>query len=96
LHVFVIAPSFVNSNIRKTARLADGNFQGETPINEEKAIPAQVVARKIIKGIEKRKRSQIIGFSQGKLPVFLSKILPQFVDNQCYNLMKKENNTPVK
>jgi short-subunit dehydrogenase len=92
----VVAPSFVSSNIRKTARLSDGSLQGETPINEDKAIPAQVVAKKIIKGIEKRKRSQIIGFSEGKLPVLFSKIFPQFVDNQCYNLMKKENNTPVK
>jgi len=96
LHVFVIAPSFVNSNIRKTARLADGSLQGETPINEEKAIPAKVVAEKIIKGIEKRKRSQILGFFQGKLTVFVSKIFPQFVDNQCHKLMAKEQNTPVK
>ena len=96
LHVLVAAPSFVNSNIRKTARIADGSFQGETPINEEKAIPAEIVAQKIIQGIEKRKRSLILGFSQGKLPVFLSKIVPQFVDNQCYKLMRKEQNTPVK
>jgi len=96
LHVFVVAPSFVSSNIRKTARIADGSMQGKTPINEEKAIPAKVVAKKIIKGIDERKRSQIIGFSEGKLPVFLSRIVPQFVDNQCYKLMSKEEDTPVK
>jgi short-subunit dehydrogenase len=96
LHVFVVAPSFVSSNIRKTARLDDGSLQRNTPINEDKAIPAKKKKKKIIKGIEKRKRSQIIGFSQGRLPVLLSKIMPQFVDNNCYKLMAKEQNTPVK
>ena len=70
LHVLIVAPGFTASNIRKTALTADGSAQGETPRNENKMMSAEEVALRIIKAIQKRKRTLILTFVEGKLTVF--------------------------
>jgi short-subunit dehydrogenase len=95
LHVMIIAPGFTASNIRKTALVADGSAQGETPRNEEKMMSAEDVAKYLIKGIKKRKRTVILT-SQGKLTVLLNKFFPSFMDKMIYNHMAKEEDSPLK
>lgn len=96
LHVLIVAPGFTASNIRKTALTADGSAQGETPRNENKMMSAEEVALRISKAIQKRKRTLILTFVEGKLTVFLSKWLPALVDKLSYNVMAREPDSPFK
>lgn len=96
LHVLVAAPGFTTSNIRQVARTADGTFQGETPRDESKMMTAEEVASKIIRAVEKRKRSLVLTFTEGKLTVFLSKWLPGLLDKMAYKHMAKEPDSPFK
>lgn len=95
LHVMIFAPGFTSSNIRNVALVADGTRQGETPRDEGKMMSAEAVARKLAKGI-KRRKSQIILTPIGKLTVFLNKFFPRLVDRLEYNYMKREPNSPLK
>ena len=95
LHVMIAAPGFTASNIRKTALVADGSQQGETPRAEEKLMTAEKVAFSIANGVEKRKRSVVLT-TQGKLIVLLYKFLPAFMDKVIYNQMAKEPDSPFK
>jgi len=95
LHVMVVAPGFTASNIRFTALTADGSPQGETPRNEGKMMPAQTVARHIIKGIRKRK-AQVVLTLQGKAVIWVNKFFPRFVDRMEFKVMSKEPDSPLK
>jgi short-subunit dehydrogenase len=95
LHVMVACPGFTSSNIRKTALAKDGSMQGESPRKEIDMMPADEVARHILKGILKRKRTLVLT-SQGKLTVFLNKVVPGLTDKLVYNHMAKEPDSPFK
>jgi len=94
IHIMIAAPGFTASNIRNTALTADGSPQGETPRDENKMMTAEEVAKHILRGIEKRKRTLILT-TQGKLTVLLYKFFPKFTDKLIYNHMKKEPNSPL-
>ncbi len=96
LHVMVVAPGFTSSNIRKSALRFDGSQQNETPRDESKMMPPETVAKKIYRGVVKRKRSQIFTFVEGKLAVFLSKWMPALLDRLDYKHMAKEPDSPFK
>ncbi|MEF9931876.1 MAG: SDR family oxidoreductase [Bacteroidales bacterium] len=95
LHVMVFAPGFTTSNIRNVALTANGTTQGETPRDEAKMMSAEEVARRLVKGIIKRK-AQIILTPIGNITVWLNKFFPRLVDKLEYNYMKKEPNSPLK
>lgn len=94
LHVMVAIPTFTASNIRFTALTANGSTQGETPRDEGKMMSAAETARRIIKGIKKRKR-MITMSSAGRFTPFVNVFFPKFVDNQYYKQMKKEPDAPI-
>jgi short-subunit dehydrogenase len=93
LHVLIACPGFTASNIRKTALDKAGNPQGESPREEEKMMSAQEVAARIVRAIEKRKRTLILT-TQGKLTVSLNKFFPGFMDGMVYRHMSKEPDSP--
>lgn len=95
LHVMIFAPGFTASNIRFTALTADGSEQGKTPREEGKMMSAEEVAKRMVKGIKKRK-AEIILTPIGKLTVWLNKFFPRLVDRLEYNYMKKEPDSPLK
>ncbi len=95
LHVLIAAPGFTASNVRKSALTANGSQQGETPRKEENMMSPEKVAGYIIKAIKKRKRTLILTFVEGKLTVFLSKIVPGLLDKLSYNHMAKEPDSPI-
>jgi dehydrogenase/reductase SDR family protein 7B len=95
LHVLIACPGFTATNIRKTALNKVGIQQGETPRDEDKMMTAEEVAIRIIKGIEKRKRT-IIMSGDGILTVFLNKFFPALVDKLVFNHMAKEVDSPFK
>lgn len=95
LHVLVAAPGFTASEVRKSALKADGTPQGETPRVEEKMMSAEKCAYLIANSIEKRQRSLVLTFLEGKLSVFLSKYFPILLDRLTYQLMADEPDSPL-
>ena len=95
LHVLIACPGFTASNIRNLSLTKDGTSQGETPLDEDKLMPAEEVARYIYGAIEQRKRTLILT-SQGKMTVLLNKFFPSFMDKMVYNHMAKEPDSPFK
>jgi len=95
LHVLIVAPGFTTSNIRRTALLADGSLQGETPRDEDHMMSAEEVASNIFKAVVRRKRNLVLTFYHGKLTVFVGKIFPKLVDKQVYKTFAKEPDSPL-
>lgn len=95
VHVMIAAPGFTASNVRFSALTADGSPQGETPRAEEKMMTAAEVARRIARGIAKRKRTLLMEF-QGRAAHFLKKISPALLDRMFYDHMAKEPDSPLK
>ena len=95
VHVLTACPGFTASNIRKRALTKDGSAQGESPRAEEKMMTAEECAKHIYNATVKRKNSLILT-SQGKMAVWLNKLLPRLADKMVYNVMAKEANAPVK
>jgi short-subunit dehydrogenase len=96
LHVLVAAPGFTASEIRKSALTANGLPQGETPRKEDKMMRAEVCAQLVADAIEKRERSLVLTFKEGKLSVFLGKFFPMLLDRLTFSHMSKEHDSPLK
>jgi len=95
VHVLTACPGFTASNIRKKSLTADGSHQGESPRKEDKMMTAEECAGHIYKATKKRKKHLILT-SQGKMTVFLNKWFPGFMDKMVYNVMAKEDDSPLK
>ena len=94
LHVMIAIPTFTASNVRFSALTADGSTQGETPRDEGKMMSAEETARRIIKGIRKRKRMITMSVA-GRFTPFVSVFFSKFVDGIYYKQMKKEPDSPI-
>jgi len=95
INVITACPGFTASNIRNTALDQSGKQQGESTMHEEKMMTSDEVAKIIADGVENRARTLIMT-GQGKLTVFLSKILPGLLDKLVYNTIAKEKNSLLK
>lgn len=95
LHVMVASPGFTASNIRYSALVKDGSAQGDTSMEEGKMMTSHEVAVIIANGVEQRKRSLVMT-GQGKLTVFLSKVLPSFLDGLVYKHFTKEKDPLIR
>jgi short-subunit dehydrogenase len=95
VHIMTACPGFTASNIRNTALNKDGNQQGESTLHEEKMMTADEVAKIIANGVESRERTLIMT-GQGKLTVFLSKLIPGVLDKLVYNVFAKEKDALLK
>jgi short-subunit dehydrogenase len=95
VHVMTACPGFTASNIRNTALNKDGNQQGESTLHEEKMMTSEEVAKIIADGVEARERTLIMT-GQGKLTVFLSKLIPGVLDKLVYNVFAKEKDALLK
>ena len=95
VHVMVACPGFTASNIRVAALAKDGASHGETSMEEGKMMSAEVVAQTIADGIAARKRTLVMT-EQGKLTVWINKLLPALADKLVFNHFTKEKNALVK
>lgn len=95
LHVMVASPGFTASNIRYSALVKDGSAQGDTSMEEGKMMTSHEVAEIIADGVERRKRTLVMT-GQGKLTVFLSKVLPSFLDGLVYKHFTKEKDPLIR
>ena len=93
VHVLVACPGFTGTNIRNAALTADGTSQGDSPRDEGKMMTAEEVAEGILKAIKKRKRD-IVFTAQGKLALFLNKVIPGRMDKIMFNVFAKEPDSP--
>lgn len=94
VHVMWVSPGFTSSNIRNVARTADGTSQAETPLDEGKLMSSEECASIVLDGVENRKRT-VVMTSQGKLAVWLNKLLPSFADKMVYKHFLKEPDSPL-
>lgn len=95
VHVMWVCPGFTSSNIRKMALGADGNVQGETPLDEGSLMNADECAALILKAIIARKRTLVMT-RQGKLTVWLNKLFPGLADKLVYKHFAKEPGSPLR
>jgi short-subunit dehydrogenase len=95
VHVMVACPGFTTSNIRVAALSKDGQAHGETSMEEGKMMTAEAVAENIIDGIAAGKRTLVMT-GQGKLTVWLNKLLPALADKLVFNHFTKEKNALVR
>ena len=93
LHILIACPGFTASNIRNVALSKDGKVQQESPRDESKMMTAEQVAEYVYFSVLKRQNSLVLSIN-GKLTVFLNKLLPSLVDRLIYNHLKKEPNSP--
>ncbi len=93
LHVMIVNPGYTESNIRKTALVANGTGQGESPRDEGKMMTAEEVADHIYHGVRKRKK-RVVLTKEGKLSYYLSKLFPGFVDKQVVKTIENEGELP--
>lgn len=95
VNVLWACPGFTASNIRNTARTADGTSQKETPLKEDKLMTAEQCAQIIIDGVAKRKRT-IVMTPLGKATVWLNKLFPGWMDKKTYARFAAEPDSPLK
>jgi dehydrogenase/reductase SDR family protein 7B len=95
VQTLVVCPGFTESNIRVGALNAQGKAQGESPRNESKMMSSEEVAESTLNALRNNKR-EIVLTAQGKLAVFLNKLMPGRMDRIVYNVMKKEKDNPLK
>ena len=95
LGVLVFAPGYTSSNVRNAALTADGSAQGETPLDEGKLMSAEECAKRLAKGLAKRK-SQVILTGLGRATVWAHRLFPRLTDKLTYNFIAKEANSPFK
>jgi dehydrogenase/reductase SDR family protein 7B len=95
LHVMIIFPGFTATEIRKHALLSDGTEQSESPLDENKLMTAEYVAKWVLEGIRKKKRNKILSW-EGRLTALFQRIFPHTVDRLYYESLSRENNSPLK
>ncbi len=95
LHVMIACPGFTATNVRFTALTADGTPQGATPREESRMMSAQEVARRIIKGIRRRRRLLLMEW-EGRATNFIKKFAPALLDRMFYKVMSREPDSPLK
>ena len=79
VNVMWVCPGFTTSNIRNAALNKEGELQGESPMDESKMMSAEECAQRILKAVEKKKRTLVMTFT-GKRTVFMNKFFPRLTD----------------
>lgn len=95
VHVLTACPGFTATSIRQRSLTRDGSPQEASPRNEQAMMTAEECARHIYAATLRRKRMLILT-RQGKLTVWLNKLLPGLADKLVYNVMAKEAHAPVR
>lgn len=94
LHVMIACPGFTATNVRFAALTKDGSPQGKTPREEGRMMSAGEAARRIIKGVAKRKRLLLMEW-EGRGTYLIKKFAPAFLDRMFYRVMSREPDSPL-
>ncbi len=79
VHVMWVCPGFTKSNIRHIPLISKGKMVEVSTEHEEKMMTSEECAAKIIKAIEKRKRTLVFTLAD-KRTVLLNKLFPSLAD----------------
>lgn len=79
VHVMWVCPGFTTSNIRYAALNKEGQSHGTTAMDEGKMMPADECARRILRAIQRKRRTLVMTFT-GKRTVFMNKFFPKLAD----------------
>ncbi len=91
LNVLTVCPGYTESNIRKTALVADGSQQGTSPRDEKQMMTSDEVADHIYEAVRKR-RKKVVLTMQGKLAYWLGKLMPNLIDRMVRRTVEREKN----
>lgn len=86
LHVMIVCPGRVKTNISFNALKADGTKHNKMDVAQEKGIPADVCARKIISGLKSNKKELMIAGKE-KLLLMIRRVIPSLY----YNIAAKRD-----
>jgi len=86
--VTVIAPHFVQSEIRKRSPGPDGRTVEASPVREAEIMNAEACARLMVRAMEKRQRMLVMSF-KGKLGRWAKLVAPGFVDRMAAETVRK-------
>jgi short-subunit dehydrogenase len=89
VHVMWVCPGFTTSNIRHAALDKDAKAHGETSMQEDKMMPADVCAGHILQSIAKKKRTLVLTYT-GKQTVFLNRFFPALADKLVHRFFFKK------
>jgi short-subunit dehydrogenase len=88
--VTIAYPGVVATEIRRRGYNAQGQPAGTSGLSEDKAMPVDVCARKILQGVEARKRDVIMS-PLGHVGRWLKLIAPSLVDRLALAALKKSD-----
>jgi short-subunit dehydrogenase len=88
VHVMWVCPGFTASNIRNAALTKEGAEQGSSPMDEGAMMTAEQCSQRILKAVEKRKRTLVMTFT-GKRAVFMNKFFPKLTDKLIHKFYYK-------
>jgi short-subunit dehydrogenase len=88
VHVMWVSPGFTTSNIRNAALDKNAESHGETPLDESKLMSAEECAHRILRAVEKKRRTLVMTFT-GKQTVFVNKFFPKLADKLTYRFFFK-------
>lgn len=88
VHVMWVSPGYTTSNIRVAALNKDAVAQGDTPLDETKLMSAEECSRRILRAIEKKRRTLVMTFT-GKQTVFVNRFFPKLADKLTYKFFFK-------
>lgn len=84
INISILSPGFIKTDITKNSLTASGEVFNQDSIAQEKGMPAEKCAQKMISAIKKGKRHQYIGGLEIYMPLFSS-----YFPRLFYFLMKK-------
>ena len=86
--VTVIAPYFVQSEIRKRSPGPDGRTVEGSPVREAEIMSAEECARRVVRAMERRQRMLVMSF-KGKLGRWVRLFAPGLVDRMAAEAVRK-------
>ncbi|HSD65697.1 MAG TPA: SDR family oxidoreductase [Vicinamibacteria bacterium] len=86
--VTVIAPYFVQSEIRRRSPGPDGRTVAASPVRESEVMSAEECARRVVRAMERRQRMLVMTF-KGKLGRWVKLVAPGLVDRMAADAVRK-------
>ena len=86
--VTVIAPYFVQSEIRKRSPGPDGRTVEASPVRESEIMSAEECARRMVRAMERRQRMLVMSF-KGRLGRWVKLVAPDLVDRMAAEAVRK-------
>ncbi len=76
IHVTMVCPGWINTNLSMVALLGDGSPQNKKDDTHKKGMHPATFARKMIRAIEKKKREVYIGGTKEVFAIYLDRFMP--------------------